>query len=272
MSVPSIRLCVAAALITTTLSGCNMMSGRRQTKQKLTASQLRSQELFAENEQLMMANNDQQMMIGSLHTEQNVLGQQLGQTQQQLATANARIDNLLAERSQLKDRYAQALTDTTTDSFGGTGTPAIPGFTYDPLTGLSKFPDDVLFDLGSDQIRAESVPRLREFANQVNSVSALGLRILIVGHTDDQQISRPSTAEKHATNWHLSTDRASQVITELEQMGIDSDRMSAMGYSRFQPLASGDDESIRQRNRRVELYVVPDSAAQTAWDPARSLH
>ncbi|MEQ9408677.1 MAG: OmpA family protein [Fuerstiella sp.] len=261
----------AIAILICLLSGCGL-SGRRAHREHLKASQLRSQELFAENEQLLLSQSQQQQIISGLEQDRQGLSEHLGQLESQLATANTRIDNLLAERTEIKDRYARALTDTTTDSFGtGTGD-ALPGFDYDPLTGLSKFPEDLLFDLGSANLRPEALPVLKEFASRVSSGGAEGLRILVVGHTDDQAISRPSTARQHPTNWHLSTDRADQVVVELEKLGVAPERMAAMGYSRFQPLETSTDESARQRNRRVELYVVPQAANMTAWDPVRLLN
>lgn len=263
------QLILIACLILT-VSGC--AAGKRKAqKEMLTACQLRSQELFAENEQLLLAQQQQQQLIAGLEQDRAGLSQHIGEVENQLGVANARIDNLLAERGQLKDRYAQALTDTKLDSFPTATGPHVPGFEFDPLTGLSKFPEDVLFDLGSADLRPEAFPVLKEFVNQVNSPGTQGLRILVVGHTDDQQIARPETARKHPTNWHLSTDRADEVIVELEKLGVASERLSAMGYSRFQPLEAGTDNPSRQRNRRVELYIVPDTVGATAWDPVKSL-
>ena len=253
-------------------TGCCCLPGHRAAREHLAASQLRSQELFAENENLLMAQNGLNQTVAGLQLNNQMLSQQLEQNQSQLGTANSRIDNLLAERSQLKDRYVARLADAS----GGPlqiGGSSVPGFNYDPLTGLNKFPEDVLFDLGSAKLRAEANPVLKEFVNQVNSGSAVGMRVLVVGHTDDQRISPGgSTAATHPTNWHLSTDRADQVITELEILGISSERMAAMGYSKFQPLETSIDESSRQRNRRVELYIVPESTNVAAWDPVRSLN
>ena len=262
---------IALALMAVAANGCALCGGRC-SQEELTASQLRSQELFAENEQLLSAQQQLGQTIADLEQDRQGLSQHAAQVENQLATANTRIDNLLAERSTLKDRYAQALTDTTSDSFMTIGdSPALPGFEFDPVTGLSKFPNDILFDLGRAELRADALPTLKEFADEVNSLAAQGLRILVVGHTDDQRIARPDTARRHPTNWHLSTDRADQVIVELESLGVAPERLSAMGYSRFQPLEASTEESARQRNRRVELYVVPESANATAWDPVRSL-
>ncbi len=269
----SIRNSAAVAVLCCSLSGCCLI-GPRAHHAKLSASQLRSQELFAENEQLMLAEQNSQQTIGALEQDRQMLAQQLSQLETQVATANTRLDNLMAERGQIKDRYANLLKDTSSDPLmtGGSRAAQVPGFNYDELTGLNKFPEDLLFDLGSAEIRPEAFPILKEFASQVMSGSNEGMRVLIVGHTDDQAISRGSTATKHPTNWHLSTDRADQVIMELERLGVPPERIAAMGYSRYQQLGTTTDEPTRQRNRRVELYIVPQTSNLASWDPARSLN
>ena len=263
---------IIAAVLLPALSGCQGVS-RNPLAQQLTASQLRSQELFAENSSLFTAQAELQQNIAGMDQERQFLVQQLGDMENQLATASGRIDNLLAERSQLKDRYTGLLTDTGSDALLTAVLPVneVPGFQYDDLTGLNRFPEAIHFDLGSAELRPEAFPVLKEFANQVNSGGAEGMRVLVVGHTDDQRIASAATAQKHPTNWHLSTDRADQIIVELERLGVEPERIASMGYSRYQPLETGTDETSRQRNRRVELYIVPESANVALWDPARSL-
>ena len=238
---------------------------------QLTASQTRAKELFAENQNLLMANNQANQTIAGLEFERNSLSEHLGQLESQLATSDSRIDNLMAERDELKSRYGNMLNNPgdplLTLSQGG----EIPGFEYDPVTGLSKFPQDILFDLGHAELRPEANPVLKEFVSLVNDGAAAGLKIIIVGHTDDQNIVRPETARKHPTNWHLSTDRANAVVVELARMGVDEERIAAMGYSKFQPLEDSVTDPARQRNRRVELYVVPQAAGLAQWDPIKSL-
>ncbi|MEP3478876.1 MAG: OmpA family protein [Fuerstiella sp.] len=259
-------------------SGCCLI-GPRPVQQELAASQLRSQELFAQSQAVESARAISEQGLMSAQQQIDGLAQQnldlqtaLGESGQQLATANTRIDNLLAERTELKNRYASKLQDTDSDIGLFTGTaPDVPGFQYDELTGLNKFNSDVLFDLGSVAIRPEAMPVLREFADNLSSGTADGLRVLIVGHTDDQSIVRPVTARNHPTNWHLSTDRANEVIMQLEKLGVSPERMSAMGYSRFQPLEDGTEDSARQRNRRVEMYIIPESSQVAKWDPFRAI-
>ena len=67
---------VAIAVVCCGLSGCCLI-GPRAHHGKLAASQLRSQELFAENEQLMLAQQNAQQTIGALEQERQMLSQQL---------------------------------------------------------------------------------------------------------------------------------------------------------------------------------------------------
>ena len=63
------------------------------------------------------------------------------------------------------------------------------------------------------------------------------------------------------------------MIVKLHDLGLDEERMASMGYSRFQPLETTTDDAARQRNRRVELYLIPDSGQLAAqWDPVKALH
>lgn len=263
---------LALAILLATVSGCCSLRPNPLNEQ-LSASQLRSQELFAQNSTLQQAQQGVHQNFAATQQQNQVLSQQLGEMQMQLGTANTRIDNLLAERNEIKSRYAGRLLDTSSDPLITASTAgSLPGFQRDELTGLNRFPEAIHFDLGSAELRPEAMPVLSEFANQVNSGSNTDLRILIVGHTDDQPIANGSTARKHPTNWHLSTDRADEVIMALERLGVAPERIASMGYSRFQPQEEGTDETSRQRNRRVEMYIVPESANVAYWDPIGSLN
>ena len=266
----TIRISLAAIMLSAG-SGCCLFGGR--SPDELTASQLHARELYAENQQLLASQMQTQQMLAGIESEKQMLMQHAGEMNSQLQAANARVENLLAERGELTDRYARAITDGDAMLVGGVAGANLSadGFEYDPATGLNKFRTDILFDLGSDAIRQEAEPVLADFASSVNAGAASGMRILIVGHTDDQQIVRPETARKHATNWHLSTDRADAVIMQLIQRGVSPERIAAMGYSEFQPLEASVAETARQRNRRVEMYVVPNEANLAKWDPATSV-
>ncbi|MEY3174905.1 MAG: Root adhesin [Planctomycetota bacterium] len=254
---------VPALLLVLTAGGCC----HNRAGDELTSAQLRARDLYAENQRLQQALAGASQAAQGLSAENQALHNQLADTQGQMSTLNDRLNNLAQEREGLARRIAENPGGGLSDGAGMNPNLAGEGFDYDPATGLSRFRTDILFDLGSDAIRPEAEPILREFASSATSGAARGLKILIVGHTDDQNIVRPDTAVKHPTNWHLSTDRADAVILRLLQLGVEPDRIAAMGYSEFHPLENGGSETARQRNRRVELFVVPSDPAAAMWDP-----
>jgi chemotaxis protein MotB len=269
MSVEKSFLLISLAAVM--VSGCCHRGNY--TADQLAAAQNHARDLYAENQNLLNAQMQNQQMMMGLDAEKQAMAQKIADAESQLATANSRVENLMAERNELTDRYAKKLSEDGSVMVGGNSGTNLEseGFEYDPATGLNKFRSDVLFDLGSDLLRPETEPALSEFASTVKSGAASGMRILIVGHTDDQRIARRETAAKHPTNWHLSTDRSAAVILALAKMGVPAERMAAMGYSEFQPLEASKAESSRQRNRRVELYVVPNNPSLAQWDPASSV-
>ena len=201
------------------------------------------------------------------------LAQENADLQQRLSAANARLDNLSSERQQLQSRYTNllknqqsVLPDSATQKFKDLAQ-KYPGLEFDPETGVSRLKTDLLFDSGSTHVKESAKPLINEMAKILNTGEAKHLKILVVGHTDDQLIVRPETALKHPTNWHLSTDRADAVILELMRLGVQPERVAAMGYSEFHPLERSTADTARQRNRRVELFVVPVDQNSAKWDP-----
>ena len=61
------------------------------------------------------------------------------------------------------------------------------------------------------------------------------------------------------SNWELSTARATNVLHFMEEQGLHPERMSATGYGEYRPVAENDTKEGRQRNRRVEIVILPDS-------------
>lgn len=83
--------------------------------------------------------------------------------------------------------------------------------------------------------------------------------VSVEGHSDSITIQN----KQFASNWELSSGRASSVLRELINDGISSDRLRAVGYAHTRPLASNDSADGRAANRRVELIlaIAPGQAA-----------
>ena len=122
--------------------------------------------------------------------------------------------------------------------------------------------DRVLFDSGLASIKPEGLPLLSEVA------TLLGVdrthAILIEGHTDGVPIS----TSRFASNWELSTARATQVVRYLIGRGVTARRFGAAGYADLHPLASNGTADGRARNRRVEIVLqrhhpLPSTSLQT---------
>jgi len=115
------------------------------------------------------------------------------------------------------------------------------------------FVADVLFDSGKAKIKSETYPILDKVAGVLKD-NVPDLSVGIEGHTDNQPI-------KHSgwkSNWELSTSRALSVLHYLvEERSISPERVSAIGYGEYRPVASNDSKEGRHMNRRVEIVILP---------------
>jgi chemotaxis protein MotB len=77
--------------------------------------------------------------------------------------------------------------------------------------------------------------------------------VRIEGHTDNV----PIHTAQFATNWELSTARASAIARIIIERGsIDAAKISAAGYAEFHPVASNDTDAGRTQNRRVDIILL----------------
>lgn len=112
---------------------------------------------------------------------------------------------------------------------------------------------DLLFDSGKAKIRPEAHPLLDKVA-RVLKENVPQLDVGIEGHTDNQPIKYSGWK----SNWELSSARALSVLHYLvNTKGISPDRLSAIGYGEYRPVASNNTRDGRQLNRRVEIVILP---------------
>lgn len=112
---------------------------------------------------------------------------------------------------------------------------------------------DLLFDSGKAKIRKEAYPLMQKVA-RVLKENVADYNVGIEGHTDSQPIRHSGWK----TNWELSSARALSVLHYLEnEESIGPQRLSAVGYGEFRPVASNDSAHGRQLNRRVEIVIMP---------------
>jgi chemotaxis protein MotB len=117
---------------------------------------------------------------------------------------------------------------------------------------LEEQGDNVFFHSGSaevsdrmKEIMAKIVPSLQNLAKQNH-------QIVVEGHTDNI----PIRTSHFPSNWELSTARATSVVQYMiKSMAFPPDKLGAIGYGQFQPIAPNDSEENRSKNRRVVFFV-----------------
>ena len=112
--------------------------------------------------------------------------------------------------------------------------------------GLVISLSDILFDVNRATLKAGAEANIRRISAVLEQYP--DYRISVEGHTD--------ATGPDAYNQQLSEQRAQAVRTALVAGGVDPSRITAVGYGETQPIASNDDATGRQQNRRVEVVVL----------------
>jgi len=119
------------------------------------------------------------------------------------------------------------------------------------------FVAEVLFNSGKAKLKKESFPVLGKVIRILKETVPAN-RIGVEGHTDNE----PIKYSRWKSNWELSSQRALGVVHYLEKEGVASERLSAIGYGEYQPVASNDTIEGMQLNRRVEIVILPRTAKE----------
>jgi outer membrane protein OmpA-like peptidoglycan-associated protein len=117
--------------------------------------------------------------------------------------------------------------------------------TRDSARGLIVSMSDVLFDTGAYSLK----PGAREKLSKVSGILIAypTLTIQVGGYTDN--------VGGDEMNQKLSENRASSVRDYMVEQGVAANSVTARGFGNSQPVATNDNASGRQENRRVELVV-----------------
>lgn len=88
---------------------------------------------------------------------------------------------------------------------------------------------------------------LSKLLNQVNNY------VRVEGHTDNV----PLSGGTFRSNWNLSAARAANIADFMVREGnVTPQRVSAIGYGEYRPIASNSTDAGRARNRRVEIILL----------------
>lgn len=118
------------------------------------------------------------------------------------------------------------------------------------------------FDSGRASLKTEGRRELDALAARLRGRDIE--RIELVGHTDDQRLSR-ATAARFGNNYGLSEARAHSVGAYLAQaLGLRAEQIRAAGKGPDEPVASNDTPAGMARNRRTEVRVYERQPAAAA--------
>lgn len=129
---------------------------------------------------------------------------------------------------------------------------------------LSDLMKQLHYESGDATIKPEGYQMLNQLVELLKAAPPEQL-IRVEGHADNMEIG-PSLKSVYPTNWDLSKARASGVLRYLvEKGGIDSARVSSIGYGDTKPVVSNATEAGRQKNRRVDIVLyTPESSVAPA--------
>lgn len=119
---------------------------------------------------------------------------------------------------------------------------------------LGELTNFLHYDSGEAAIKPESYKVLDQLIEYLHTSGDARL-IRVEGHADNVEIG-PSLKSRYPSNWELSRARASGVVRYLvEKGGLDSARLSSVGYGDSRPAATNAMEEGRTKNRRVEILL-----------------
>lgn len=123
--------------------------------------------------------------------------------------------------------------------------------------------NSILYPSGSAQLSEGAIPVLDKLAEILNRYPN---PLQVEGFTDNVPIQN----SRFPSNWELSAARAASVVRLFQEDGVAPDRMAAIGYGEFRPVATNATPEGRTRNRRVAIVVLADEKARRLLDARRS--
>ncbi len=122
---------------------------------------------------------------------------------------------------------------------------------YDERGLVTRLLDAVLFDSGKAALRRSAYPVLDRVAAVLQDVGEQPLGV--EGHTDNVPIKFSGWKSNKA----LSEARADAVAEYLIQKGVTRSRVTVTGHGEDRPNGPNDTPDGRQKNRRVEIMILP---------------
>ncbi|OFX22287.1 MAG: hypothetical protein A2033_07385 [Bacteroidetes bacterium GWA2_31_9] len=117
--------------------------------------------------------------------------------------------------------------------------------------------NSVLFEFGKFDLKKEASNEIKNLITQISGID--NYTIEIEGHTD--------SIGSDAANNLLSLNRANAVKKQfLIEEKIDSSKITVKGYGESVPIVNNSTEENRQKNRRVNIIIIPKSVQRKTYE------
>ncbi|MBD9418964.1 OmpA family protein [Achromobacter sp. ACM04] len=120
-----------------------------------------------------------------------------------------------------------------------------------------RISNELLFPSGQATLSPTGLDVIKRLAAILNKNE---YQVSVEGHSDPV----PIQTRQFASNWELSSSRATSVLRELVRDGVSAQRLRAVGYAETRPIESNDTPAGRAANRRVELIMDIAPSQKTA--------
>lgn len=125
-----------------------------------------------------------------------------------------------------------------------------------------RISNELLFPSGQATLSPSGLDVIKRLATILNKNEH---QVSVEGHSDPV----PIQTRQFASNWELSSSRATSVLRELVRDGVAGSRLRAVGYAETRPIESNDTPAGRAANRRVELIMDIAAPAKPAQAEAK---
>ncbi len=123
-----------------------------------------------------------------------------------------------------------------------------------------RLSDAILFDSGQATVRADGLALLERMAAEIAGKPYV--RVWVRGHSDSDPVTRAATLERFPHgNLQLSASRAIEVAAILGDSGVERERLVVAGFGPSDPVLPNTSGDNKQKNRRVDIFVIEDEAA-----------
>ncbi|RDV13973.1 cell envelope biogenesis protein OmpA [Pontibacter diazotrophicus] len=199
-----------------------------------------------------------QQSLAQALKEGKTLGENLNMSKSQIERLNADLqarEQRLAELQRILDEKDKAVANLRSRVSN-----ALLGFndkdlTIDVRNGkvYVSLAEQLLFNSGSTKVDPKGVDALKKLAVVLKEQK--DVNVLVEGHTDDVPISKGTVGMQD--NWDLSVLRATEITRILATAGVDPQRVTPSGRSKYIPLDGATTKEARQKNRRTEIILTP---------------